>query len=235
MAMSTRVARGSGRSGSAIAFTRSCWWCTTTSIWRDARRTVVLLKGCNPSRESRSARSGPSSSSAHSAYAACISCSSAKVDGQREIKFRKEASKTERKARGLWTYFLGRRAADCCLPHGLHHDCRLHEDGRAHAKREGGEERHREGSKVEVGCGTRARRVAVDQVRCCGTERAQTCLASRGSPKRRRRRRRPRVRRSGGTGKGSISTNPAGGRPSAWAANATWCAKKEPKEMPIST
>ena len=67
MATSTRVPRGSGRSGAAIAFMMSFWWCAITSIWRDARRTLVLSKGRNPSRESRSARSSPSSSSAHSA------------------------------------------------------------------------------------------------------------------------------------------------------------------------
>eukprot|EP00964_Phaeocystis_antarctica_P158968 scaffold129857_cov66-Phaeocystis_antarctica.AAC.3 len=89
MATSTRVARGSGRSGAAIAFVVSWWWCRNTSICRDARRTVVLLKGCNPSREIRSARSDPSSSSTHSAYAACITCSGTEGDESQRKNVRK--------------------------------------------------------------------------------------------------------------------------------------------------
>eukprot|EP00964_Phaeocystis_antarctica_P074181 scaffold45569_cov71-Phaeocystis_antarctica.AAC.2 len=78
MATSTRVVLGSGGSGAASACTISCSWCTTTSIWRDARRMDVALKGCNPNRAIRSARSSPSSSSAHSSYAACNACGSAR-------------------------------------------------------------------------------------------------------------------------------------------------------------
>eukprot|EP00964_Phaeocystis_antarctica_P163107 scaffold138689_cov139-Phaeocystis_antarctica.AAC.1 len=91
MATSTRVVPGSGGSGAVSACTISCVWCTVTSIWRDARRTDVTSKGCNPNRASRSARSGPSSPSAHSAYAACIACRGSKLqrlsrEGQRGAK-----------------------------------------------------------------------------------------------------------------------------------------------------
>eukprot|EP00964_Phaeocystis_antarctica_P006280 scaffold3423_cov72-Phaeocystis_antarctica.AAC.2 len=78
MATSTRVVLGSGGSGTVSASTISCSWCTITSIWRDARRTDVVLKGCNPNRASRSARSSPSSPSARSVYAACIACGGAR-------------------------------------------------------------------------------------------------------------------------------------------------------------
>eukprot|EP00964_Phaeocystis_antarctica_P046762 scaffold27037_cov57-Phaeocystis_antarctica.AAC.2 len=74
MATSTRVVPGSGGSGTVSACTISCVWCTITSIWRDARRTDVTLKGCNPNRASRSAKRSPSSPSTHSAYAACTAC-----------------------------------------------------------------------------------------------------------------------------------------------------------------
>eukprot|EP00964_Phaeocystis_antarctica_P043685 scaffold25069_cov58-Phaeocystis_antarctica.AAC.1 len=78
MATSTRVVPGSGGSGAVSACTVSCSWCTITSIWRDARRMDVMLKGCNPNRAIRSARSGASSPSAHSAYAACSACGGAR-------------------------------------------------------------------------------------------------------------------------------------------------------------
>eukprot|EP00964_Phaeocystis_antarctica_P106484 scaffold71352_cov71-Phaeocystis_antarctica.AAC.3 len=72
MATSTRVVPGSGGSGAVSAYIISCVWCAITSIWRDACKADVILKGRNPNRASRSARSSPSSPSARSAYAACI-------------------------------------------------------------------------------------------------------------------------------------------------------------------
>eukprot|EP00964_Phaeocystis_antarctica_P079876 scaffold49806_cov59-Phaeocystis_antarctica.AAC.1 len=78
MARSTRVVPGSGGGGAVSASTISCVWCTITSIWRDARRTDVTLKGCSPNNAIRSAKHSPSSSSAHSAYAAHIACGSAR-------------------------------------------------------------------------------------------------------------------------------------------------------------
>eukprot|EP00964_Phaeocystis_antarctica_P016895 scaffold9302_cov56-Phaeocystis_antarctica.AAC.1 len=74
MTTSTRVVPSRGNSGAVVACTISCLWCTITSIWRDARRMNVALKGCNPNRASRSARNGPSSPSARSACAAFIAC-----------------------------------------------------------------------------------------------------------------------------------------------------------------
>eukprot|EP00964_Phaeocystis_antarctica_P011024 scaffold6062_cov64-Phaeocystis_antarctica.AAC.1 len=91
MATSTRVVRGSGGGGAVSASTISCMWCTITSIWRDARRMDVMLKGCNPNRAIRSARSGPNSPSAHSAYAASSACGGARGyqgEGRRGAKAR---------------------------------------------------------------------------------------------------------------------------------------------------
>ena len=78
MATSTRVVPGSGGGGAVSASTISCVWCTITSMWRDARRMDVMLKGCSPNCVIRSARSGASSPSARSAYAACSACGGAR-------------------------------------------------------------------------------------------------------------------------------------------------------------
>ena len=56
-------------SGAPSASDHSRAWCTSTSTWRAARRTVAVLKGCSPMRERRSASSRPSASSGCSAYA----------------------------------------------------------------------------------------------------------------------------------------------------------------------